>query len=61
MESGTMTNITEKVRGQVAISLAKTAYQSYREIFCSTRFKKLADDGARVQRLLLGRHKQQKS
>ena len=52
LESGTMTTIAEKVRGQVAISCAKTAYQIYREIFGGTRFKKLADDGARVQRLL---------
>jgi transaldolase len=52
LESGTMTNIAGKVHGQAAISSAKTAYQIYREMFGGTRFKKLADDGARVQRLL---------
>ena len=40
------------VRGQVAISSAKAAYQIYKEIICSERFKILKDKGARVQRLL---------
>ena len=52
MESGATTNIAGKVHGQVAISSAKAAYQIYKEIFGSARFKKLAADGARVQRLL---------
>lgn len=38
--------------GQVAIASAKVAYQMYQEIFTSKRFQKLADKGARVQRLL---------
>jgi len=46
------TEIAKKVHGQLAISSAKAAYQIYKEIFGSTRFKKLADKGARVQRLL---------
>jgi transaldolase len=46
------TGIAKKVRGQVAISSAKAAYQIYKEIFGSNRFKKLADKGARGQRLL---------
>jgi transaldolase len=46
------TEIAKKVRGQVAISSAKSAYQIYKSIFGSNRFKKLADKGARVQRLL---------
>lgn len=49
---GKKTEIARKVRGQVAISSAKSAYQIYKEIFGSNRFKKLADKGARVQRLL---------
>ena len=49
---GKKTEIAGKVRGQVAISSAKAAYQIYKEIFGSNRFKKLADKGARVQRLL---------
>jgi len=52
LESGTKTDIAGKVRGQVAIACAKAAYHIYREIFAGTRFKKLAGDGAHVQRLL---------
>ncbi|MBF0215829.1 MAG: transaldolase [Candidatus Omnitrophica bacterium] len=44
--------IAKKAHGQVAISSAKAAYQIYKEIFGSNRFKKLADKGARLQRLL---------
>jgi transaldolase len=46
------TEIAKKVHGQVAISSAKAAYQIYKEIFDSNRFKKLAGSNARVQRLL---------
>ena len=49
---GEKTEIAKKVHGQVAISSAKVAYQIYKDIFGSNRFKKLADKGARVQRLL---------
>jgi transaldolase len=49
---GTKAEIAKKVHGQVAIASAKAAYQIYKEIFGSNRFKKLADQGARVQRLL---------
>ena len=49
---GKKTEIARKVRGQVAISSAKAAYQIYKEIFGSDRFRKLAAQGARVQRLL---------
>lgn len=42
----------KKMRGQVAIASAKSAYQIYKELFDSTRFQKLTDHGARVQRLL---------
>ena len=38
--------------GEVAISSAKMAYQIYKEIFESDRFKKLEEKGARTQRLL---------
>ena len=50
--SGKKTEIAKKVRGQVAIASARAAYQIYKEIFGSNRFKKLADQGARGQRLL---------
>jgi len=42
----------KKAHRQVAISGAKAAYQIYKEIFGSNRFKKLADKGTRAQRLL---------
>ena len=44
--------IAKQVHGEVAVASAKTAYQIYKEIFGSARFKKLADKGARAQRLL---------
>ena len=44
--------LAKEVRGHVAISSAKMAYQIYKEIFGSDRFKKLAAQGALVQRLL---------
>lgn len=46
------TEIATKVRGQLAIASARKAYQLYEVIFGSERFKKLADAGARAQRLL---------
>ncbi|MDP2337402.1 MAG: transaldolase, partial [Bacteroidota bacterium] len=44
--------MAKEALGEVAISSAKTAYQIYKEIFSSSRFKKLEDKGAHVQRLL---------
>jgi len=49
---GNKAEIAKRVHGQVAIASAKMAYQIYKEIFTSNRFKKLTDNGARVQRLL---------
>lgn len=40
------------LHGQVAIASAKVAYQMYQEIFSGERFRKLAQMGARSQRLL---------
>ena len=51
-QGGKAADVAKKVRGQVAIASAKMAYQVYKEIFQSERFQKLADRGARVQRLL---------
>jgi transaldolase len=42
----------EAIKGKVAIANAKIAYQKYKEIFSSDRWKALADKGAKVQRLL---------
>jgi transaldolase len=52
LSPGRKTEIAKKVHGQVAITSAKVAYQIFKEIFGSNRFKQLADNGARVQRLL---------
>ncbi|MBK5277318.1 MAG: transaldolase [Bacteroidia bacterium] len=51
-QDGEKTEIAKKVHGQIAIASAKAAYQIYKEIFDSDRFKKLTDKDALVQRLL---------
>lgn len=45
-------NSATEALGEVAISSAKEAYQVYKEIFGSQRFKNLEAKGARAQRLL---------
>ncbi len=50
--NGKEADVARRLRGQVAIASAKVAYQIFKEIFCADRFKKLADQGARAQRLL---------
>lgn len=42
----------EAVKGKVAIANAKIAYQEYKKIIQSDRWKALAEKGAKVQRLL---------
>ncbi len=44
--------LAKKLHGQVAIASAKKAYHVFDELFNSERFKKLEEQGARVQRLL---------
>jgi transaldolase len=51
-QAGNKAELAKRASGQVAIASAKMAYQIYKEIFGSNRFKKLAVQGARVQRLL---------
>ena len=51
-QGGDKADLAKTVRGQVAIASAKMAYQLYKEMFDSDRFKPLADQGAHVQRLL---------
>jgi transaldolase len=51
-ESGEVADLARKVKGEIAISSAVSAYQIYKEIFTSERFTRLAGHGARVQRLL---------
>jgi transaldolase len=50
--SGPNAKGARELTGQVAIASAKIAYTIYREIYGSERFKKLAAQGARPQRLL---------
>ena len=51
-QGGKKADLAKEARGQVAIASAKMAYQSYKDIFGTIRFKKLTEEGARVQRLL---------
>ena len=51
-QGGKEADLAKKAHGQVAIASAKMAYQIYKEIFGGGRFRKLAAQGARVQRLL---------
>ncbi len=51
-QGGRMADLAKRVRGQVAIASAKMAYQHYKEIFGGDRFRNLAVQGARSQRLL---------
>ena len=41
-----------ELRGEIAIACAKQAYQLYKRVFGSDRFKKLQENGARPQRAL---------
>lgn len=51
-QGGDKAAMAKTMRGQVAIASAKMAYHIYKEIFCSDRFKELAAQGARAQRVL---------
>jgi transaldolase len=52
VQGGEKAALAKTLRGHMAIASAKMAYQLYKGIFASGRFKTLADQGARVQRLL---------
>jgi transaldolase len=52
LSAGAQAEIGGQCHGQVAIASAKVAYQIYNEIFGSDHFRKLADNGARTQKLL---------
>ena len=51
-EGGPKAKKVSALRGEVAIASAKVAYSIYKEIFRGERFRRLADRGARPQRLL---------
>jgi transaldolase len=44
--------IAERLHGQIAIASARVAYEMYKEMFSSDRFTRLANSGARTQKLL---------
>src|SRR6185295_9526120 len=52
LQGGEKAALAKALHGHVAIANAKMAYQIYKQIFGSDRFKTLANSGARVQRLL---------
>jgi transaldolase len=52
IDEGKYPEIAQSLHGRVAVSCAKVAYQMYKEIFGSDKFRKLADKAARPQRLL---------
>jgi transaldolase len=45
-------DLARELHGQVAVASAKTAYQIYKDTYGGVRFKNLANNGARPQRLL---------
>jgi len=49
---GETRSVLESLKGRIAIANAKLAYRHYKEVVESERWKKLADQGARPQRLL---------
>jgi transaldolase len=52
MGGGEKADIAGSLKGEAATASAKVAYQIYKKMFASERWKKLADKGARTQRLL---------
>ena len=51
-QQGAKAELAKKLLGQVAVANSKAAYQIYKATFAGERFRKLAQHGARVQRLL---------
>jgi transaldolase len=51
-EKGPWAALAAELHGQSAIASAKVAYQNFQEIFAGPRFRSLARQGARAQRLL---------
>ena len=51
-QGGDRANLARQVHGQVAVASAQMVYQMYKEIFSTDYFKRLAQEGARVQRVL---------
>jgi transaldolase len=45
-------SVPEELRNRLGIAIGKRAYRAYRELLDSSRWQRLADEGARPQRLL---------
>jgi transaldolase/glucose-6-phosphate isomerase len=52
LSAGGKTGALAGLRGKIAIANAKLAYEDHKHLFAGPRWRKLADAGARVQRLL---------
>ena len=51
-KGGDDAQLAETLKGKVALASAKLAYQEFKQVFGSQRFKALAEQGARLQRPL---------
>jgi transaldolase len=51
-DKAVMGKVPEELRGRLGIAVAKRAYRAYRELLDSPRWQRLANEGARPQRLL---------
>ena len=51
-DKAVMDRVPDSLRDQLGIAVAKRAYRAYRELLDSDRFQRLANEGARPQRLL---------
>lgn len=51
-EKGQQGELAERLHGEIAVASAKKAYQIYKELFHGDRFNRLAEKGARPQRVL---------
>ena len=60
-QEGPFREIAASIHGQVGIASAKTAYQIYKEIFNSARFKKIGPSRRSCSTFTLGKHRYKKS
>lgn len=52
VEKGSHARLAQRLKGEIAIASARRAYAIFRDVSRSTRFRRLAERGARPQRLL---------
>jgi transaldolase len=51
-DAAVLQRVPERLRGRLAIAIGLKTYQAYRELMDSERWQRLANEGARTQRLL---------